>query len=411
MTTKAIQTTTPGQPTVLKLLQQYQDQIRRALPRHMSAERMVRIVMTEIRRTPDLLKADPASLFGAVIQAAQLGLEPGINGQAYLVPFRNNRTGRIEVQFIPGYKGLMDLARRSGNVKKIVARVVRAGDEFEFELGTEEYVRHRPRSGPDAPVTAAYAVAVFDDGTTQIEVMSREEIDRIRARSKAGSGPWVTDYEEMAKKTVARRLCKYLPASVELQTAVALDEMAEAGQSQRHEAWLQVTPLDAVVEDVVDDAGTADAPAGEGTSDASAAAPAQPRTNRTEMLKQKLAGHPASPAVQTEAPQPTKLVVLRADGTEASSVATAVNWLGCWRALMQQAAPEDRPLIAQRNLPMLRDLAERARQRGHETVDQFARELQAAEALAASVASDGNEIGDADQLGQMDLIDDDGEPE
>ena len=232
-----------GGNTVLAMLRQYKDQIQAALPRHMSVDRMVRIATTEIRRTPKLMQCDPVSLFGAVIQCAQLGLEPGINGQAYLIPFWNGKRKSFEVQFIPGYKGLMDLARRSGRVKKIVARVVREGDDFEYRLGTDEYIRHEPKTGPDAPLYAAYAVATLEDGTQQFEVMLRPEIDAIRARSKAGdNGPWVTDYEEMAKKTVVRRLCKYLPASVELATAVTMDELAEAGVPQDNRAIIDVVP-------------------------------------------------------------------------------------------------------------------------------------------------------------------------
>ncbi len=300
-----------GTPTVFSMLQAYKEQIQAALPRHMSVDRMVRIAMTEIRRTPQLMKCDPVSLFGAVIQAAQLGLEPGINGQAWLIPFWNSKRKAYEVQFIPGYKGLMDLARRSGRVKKIVARVVREGDEFDYRLGTDEYIKHVPRSGPDAPLYAAYAVATLDDGTQQFEVMLRPEVDAIRKRSKAGeNGPWVTDYEEMAKKTVVRRLCKYLPASVELATAVSLDEMAEAGVSQGNPAVIDVVP------EQVDDGESAEEPESD----------PQPETGgagKTAKVREKL----KRAAKQSEqAPEPAPEQPKAEPPAEADAQATIDDW-------------------------------------------------------------------------------------
>ena len=211
------------------MLERSRGQMAAALPRHMSADRMLRITMTSIQRTPQLLDCEPRSLIGAVIQAAQLGLEPdGVLGQAYLVPFGN------QVQFIPGYKGLVALARRSGQISTIEARVVHEKDAFKYSFGLKPVLEHVPTTEPEpGDVVAAYAVAHLKDGAYQFEVMLKREVDAIRGRSRAGkSGPWVTDYEEMAKKTVLRRLCKLLPASVELATAVALDERAEVGLPQ-----------------------------------------------------------------------------------------------------------------------------------------------------------------------------------
>lgn len=219
--------------TIRAMLQQSKQQIALALPKHLSADRMLRISMTSIRRTPQLMTCTPQSLLGAVIQAAQLGLEPdGVLGMAYLVPFKD------ECQLIIGYKGLIDLARRSGQLSTIFARVVYSQDVFEYAYGLNDRLEHIPsnKSVDPGEITAAYAVAKLKDGATQFEVMTRPEIDAIRKRSKAGeSGPWVTDFPEMAKKTVLRRLCKMLPASVELQRAVALDERADVGLSQNLE--------------------------------------------------------------------------------------------------------------------------------------------------------------------------------
>jgi recombination protein RecT len=216
-----------------QFLEVYKGEIARALPKHMTADRMARIALTECRKTPALLKCKPESLFGAVIQAAQLGLEPGgAMGHAYLIPFGS------EVQFIVGYRGMIDLARRSGQIVSLEAHAVYEGDKFECVFGLNSNLTHTPdwdnpnRTKPDA-LRFVYAVAKLKDGGTQFEVMSRAEIDAIRARSKAGrSGPWVTDYAAMALKTVIRRLFKYLPVSIELAQAVALDEKAEVDISQ-----------------------------------------------------------------------------------------------------------------------------------------------------------------------------------
>lgn len=207
-------------------------QFQAALPKHMTPERMARIVTTEIRKTPTLAKCDQHSFLGAVIQCAQLGLEPGNSlGHAYLLPYGN------QVQLIIGYRGMIDLARRSGQIVSLSARAVRERDTFEYQLGLHEDLTHKPYEGEDAgDITHVYAVARLRDGGIQFEVMSRAQVEAVRAQSKAGkSGPWVTHWEEMAKKTVIRRLFKYLPVSVEIQRAVVLDEAADAGVPQEHD--------------------------------------------------------------------------------------------------------------------------------------------------------------------------------
>ncbi|MEF8794008.1 recombination protein RecT [Thiohalorhabdus sp.] len=222
--------------TVWDMMSKHQGQIKAALPKGLESERLVRIAMTEIRSNPKLLECEPKSLFGAVIQSAQLGLEPGIMGEAYLIPFRNK--GQMEVQFIPGYKGLLKLARRSGQVKKIETGVVRENDVFEVEYGTSEKLRHIPAQQDRGGIQAVYALAKLRDDEggepeVQFEVMSLDEIEEVRSTSKASqSGPWVDWWEQMARKTVAKRLIKWLPTSVEAQEAVALDERADAGVSQ-----------------------------------------------------------------------------------------------------------------------------------------------------------------------------------
>lgn len=227
--------------TIRGFLEKSKSQIAMALPKHMNADRLARIAMTSILRNPRLLECTPQSLMGAIIQSAQLGLEPDdLRGEAYLVPFRNNKKGTIDVQLIAGFKGLMDLARRSGKITAIYAEVVRVKDTFSYRLGTEQFLHH-VKSDDINPggVIKVYALARFPNNQCQFIVLSMADVEKSKQRSKAQeSGPWVTDFEAMAKKTALRQLCKYLPSSVELATAVALDERAEAGIPQDLEVFV-----------------------------------------------------------------------------------------------------------------------------------------------------------------------------
>lgn len=231
-----------------------QAQIKAALPRHMTPERMARIATTEMRKVPKLAQCDPMSFLGAVIQCAQLGLEPGnALGHAYILPFDKRqkvggqwKTVSTEAQVIIGYRGMIDLARRSGQIVSIDARAVYEGDKFECTLGLDPKIEHTPdwqnpsRSNAEK-LRFVYAVAKLKDGGLQFDVMSRAEIEAVRARSKsAENGPWVTDFPAMALKTVVRRLFKFLPVSIEIQRAVGLDELAENGQPQNNGAVIDV---------------------------------------------------------------------------------------------------------------------------------------------------------------------------
>lgn len=221
---------TTNQKTVVGLLEQMKGEIARCLPKHLTPERMTRIALTELRKTPKLQECDPMSFIAAIMQASQLGLEPGIMGSCYLIPFYNNKLGKYECTFMPGYRGFLDLARRSGQIVSLVARAVYENDEFSYEFGLKEDIKHKPCMDNKGSLIAVYAVALLKDGGHQFDVMSKSEVDTIRATSKSkDSGPWVSHYEEMAKKTVLRRLFKWLPCSVEMQKAVSLDEQQENG--------------------------------------------------------------------------------------------------------------------------------------------------------------------------------------
>lgn len=214
----------------IQLLEKMKGEISRCLPKHLTTERMTRIALTELRKTPKLQECDPMSFIAAIMQASQLGLEPGVLGSCYLIPFYNKRLGKYECTFMPGYRGFLDLARRSGQIISLVARSVYEFDEFNYEFGLEEKLTHKPKIGDRGQLIAVYAVALLKDGGHQFDVMSRQEVEMIRNQSKSkDDGPWMTHFDEMAKKTVLRKLFKWLPCSVEMQKAVSLDEQQEIG--------------------------------------------------------------------------------------------------------------------------------------------------------------------------------------
>jgi recombination protein RecT len=235
--------------SVQDTLVKYKAQLQMALPKHVSVDQMIRSALTCVRKTPKLLDCSQASLFGSIMQASQLGLriDDGL-GHAYLVPYGK------ECTLIVGYRGLVDLARRSGDVSTVEARAVFEGDAFEYTLGLTPRLVHTP-CGETAPdkLTHVYAIMRMRDGGQQFDVMNRTEVETIRNRSRAkGAGPWVTDYAEMARKTVLRRLCKLAPMSIEAQKAVTLDEMADANISQNLDVEWQ-TAIEAKPETETDD--------------------------------------------------------------------------------------------------------------------------------------------------------------
>lgn len=223
-------------PKVAHLLEQQKKQIQAALPRHLTPERMARIALTEVRKNPELAMCEPLSFLGAIIQCAQLGLEPGnALGHVYLIPFWNSKKGVKEVQVIPGYRGLIDLARRSGQIISISARTVHEFDDFEYEYGLDEKLTHKPNPSERGDMIGAYAVAKLKDGGMQFEYMSRREIDKIK---KDGNPVWKNHYEEMARKTLVRRLFKYLPVSIEIANLIELSDREETGLGQDNDQIL-----------------------------------------------------------------------------------------------------------------------------------------------------------------------------
>lgn len=208
----------------------FRNQIATALPPQVKPEKFVRVALTAIRQAPDLLKCDRTSLFGSIVTAAQLGLnlETAL-GTGYLVPFRNRAT------LVVGYRGLLELVRRSGQLISIEVDVIYATDRVEWILGDESKLTiDRDWQMPPGEIVGAYAIAKLKGGGIQRMVMTKAQIEAIRKKSPSANSPaWRDAWEEMAKKTVLRRLCKLLPMSAEAQNAIAVDEAAERGASAR----------------------------------------------------------------------------------------------------------------------------------------------------------------------------------
>ena len=196
----------------------------------MTPERFTRITLSALSTSPKLQSCTPPSFLGAMMTAAQLGVEPNTPlGQAYLIPYWSKKVGANECQFQLGYKGLIDLAYRSGDVSTIMAQVVYENDEFSYSFGLEPTLKHIPAMKDRGNAVYVYAMFKTKDGGYGYEVMS---IDDVRAHAKRFSqsfsnGPWQTNFEEMAKKTVLKRVLKYAPLKTEFLRAVAQDEMVK----------------------------------------------------------------------------------------------------------------------------------------------------------------------------------------
>ena len=214
-----------GAPTLRSWIAKMSDQIKNALPANITPERMMRIALTAISKDAKLSNSTPESFMGALLTSAQLGLECNTPlGQAYLIPFWNGKKQCLETQFQLGYQGLIDLCYRTGQYKKIVARVVYEGDDFDYSYGLEEKLIHRPNEKTDNPIYV-YAMYELKNGASAFEVMSWESINKHAKKysqsvQKGYSSPWTTDPESMAKKTVLKKVLKYAPKAVEIAEAV-----------------------------------------------------------------------------------------------------------------------------------------------------------------------------------------------
>jgi len=231
--------------------------LQRVSTRWLSADQLKTQAMIAVARNPKLLNCTQFSFLESVVRAAELGLRfAGAGGEAYLIPYKTKCT------LIIGYRGLCAMARRTGKVIRLEARCVHEKDVFKIEYGNSQQLIHRPHLGTDrGEIICCYAISELRGGSVQLEIMTRVQIDQIRKRSRAANdGPWVSDYEEMARKTVLRRLCKYLPFPTAFEDALAAEEPAMTEDRSRKQVEAQdVIPenVDFETGEIVDDANQA----------------------------------------------------------------------------------------------------------------------------------------------------------
>ncbi len=242
--------------TLEEYIEQRKTQVEQMLPANMTIDRFLRIAYTAFRTTPKLADCTPQSIMGALLQAAQLGLEPNTEGQAYILPYtntkyvNNKKTFVTEAQFQIGYKGYIELFYRHGAAQVLDMHTVYENDKFEYAYGSQPYLKHCPVLKNRGEVIAYYAVAMLRNGGSVFKVMSRDEcIEHGKTHSKCfitrkwddnaktyiqvephfdPNSPWAKDVNAMCKKTVLIQLAKLLPKSVELQKALAMDSTTKS---------------------------------------------------------------------------------------------------------------------------------------------------------------------------------------
>lgn len=215
------------QPTLADNIRSMEQQFQMAMPKGAEASQLVRDALTTLRQTPALANCTQESVLGGLMTLSQLGLRPGVLGQAWLIPFRDKSKGGQQVaQLIIGYQGLVELAHRSGQIKSLIARVVYENDTFDVDYGLNDTLVHKPTMrGPKGNPIAYYTIAKFNNGGHSFIVMSHDDMLDYRDRhAKSKGGPWRTDFDAMALKTTVRQLSKWLPKSTELATALTADE-------------------------------------------------------------------------------------------------------------------------------------------------------------------------------------------
>lgn len=219
-------------PAIHQLMERHTGDMHAALPQHISVTKMKRAVMTQMRKSPELLKCTPESVMLSVMEASQLGLIPGDLGECYLIPYKG------ECSLMIGYRGMISLARRSGEIMSLQAFSVHENDHFKVRLGSEPRIDHDPLYD-DAPMTHVYAVAQLSGGGSQFAVLSRKQIERIRDASPGrNQAPWQKHFDEMGMKSAIRKLFKTLPVSTESLNSVGSIDTIESGTKQDRERVL-----------------------------------------------------------------------------------------------------------------------------------------------------------------------------
>lgn len=219
---------TTTNPTIKALIESDRPRYQEIIPTHINLDRFIKSAAIAVYENPKLQQCDPNSIRAAIYCGAELGLDfTKAKGHAYLVPFKD-KNGTLKAVFMPGYRGKVDLVRRSGLINKIESHLIYQNDTFEVVYGSKSHLKHVPRIiGDRGTVIAGYAIAFFKDQSFQFEIMTLDELEKIRQRSKTpNDGPWITDRNEMYRKTLINRLYKMLPSSPDMDRAMELDEEA-----------------------------------------------------------------------------------------------------------------------------------------------------------------------------------------
>jgi len=230
--------------TIGSMIQSLRPEIGRALPRGMDADRMARLALTVLRQTPKLAECSPQSFAGSLLTAAALGLEPGVNGEAYLVPYKR------ECQLIIGYQGYAKLFWQNPLARHLDAQAVYSNDEFDYEYGLNPMLRHKPATGDRGTIVYYYAVATLSTGGSAFVVLTPAEVKKLRGGKVGTSGNIDDPMRWMERKTVLRQLVKTLPRSTMLNAAMTVDE--ELGTSLRSRKAAESIVADEQVDDTID---------------------------------------------------------------------------------------------------------------------------------------------------------------
>ena len=212
---------------IADVIRAMEPEIKKALPSVITPERFTRMALSALNSNQQLLECTKMSFIAALMNAAQLGLEPNTPlGQAYLIPFKNK--DKVECKFIVGYKGILDLVYRNENVQTIQAQIVYENDIFSYELGLESKLYHKPALHDRGEMTAVYALYKLSNGGYGFEVLSKDDVvqhaTRFSQGMKSSYSPWNTDFESMAKKTAIRKVLKFAPLKTESLRALETDE-------------------------------------------------------------------------------------------------------------------------------------------------------------------------------------------
>lgn len=261
--------------SIADMIKAMKPEIEKALPKVITPERFTRMALSALNTTPKLQECSQMSFLGALMNAAQLGLEPNTPlGQAYLIPYKNH--GKLECQFQIGYKGLIDMVYRNDNIQTVQAQCVYEKDVFEYELGLEPKLVHKPAIKDRGELILVYALWKAKNGGYGFEVMSKEDIDnharRFSQSFSSGFSPWKTNYEEMAKKTVIKKCLKYAPLKSDFVMQLSNDESVKTELSvDMSEVANEQEPIDAdyqeVSQEAPDGTETAEAVNNQGTAE------------------------------------------------------------------------------------------------------------------------------------------------